>query len=389
MIAACREASRDSVMSANLSGGEPVLVGPLAGVPYGLKDLFNIKGWPTHCSSVIPDLVNTPVGADCKLVQKLDQLGASCVVKTQMNEFTYGLSGENPHYGDCRHPFLKECLSGGSSSGSAHMVAAGYLPLAFGTDTGGSLRVPAAWCGLYAIRWVPGYFMDGGFPLAPSFDTMGWFTRSAEDMARMIRCWFADAESTQPRSLKGGVYLSQDQVEPECYVALTRAVERLGLYPARGGGELRSLLPDCQRAFTILQSLEAYGIHEERLTKTPGLYDPAVKSRLERGKTWTAEDVSFAREMAARIENWFENFFATHDFIALPSSPGPAIRSEESTPQLRDKTLRLTAPASLARKPALAVPVRLDHHRTVGLQFIFKDVGAEVPSALLELCKGI
>ncbi|MEM7791640.1 MAG: amidase, partial [Verrucomicrobiota bacterium] len=190
----CINKTNTSVVSSDLSEDLEITEGPLAGVPYGLKDLFDFAGVPTHNSSVFPELLDKSVEVDSDLVQKLKAMGASCAAKTQMNEFAYGLSGENPHYGDCPHPRLKDCLSGGSSSGSAHIVAAGYLPLAFGTDTGGSIRVPAAWCGIYGIRWVPGYSMKGAFPLAESFDTMGWFTRSAAEMVTVLKAWF-DNES--------------------------------------------------------------------------------------------------------------------------------------------------------------------------------------------------
>src|ERR1019366_9194510 len=108
--------------------------------------------------------------------------------KSQMVEFASGLTGENPHYGDCPHPRFPERLSGGSSSGSAALVAAGVVPFAIGTDTGGCIRVPAAWCGLYGFRQSPGEeLIRDAFPLSPTMDTAGWFTAHAADMLTVWR----------------------------------------------------------------------------------------------------------------------------------------------------------------------------------------------------------
>ena len=168
-IKECIDKTDTSVVSVDLSDHLTLGEGPFAGVPYGLKDLFDVDGVATHASSVVPDMLGMFAGRDSELVERMKGLGGTCVVKTQMNEFAYGLSGENPHYGDCPHPRMHGCLSGGSSSGSAHLVAAGYVPLAFGTDTGGSIRLPAAWCGIYGIRWVQGIACAGGFPAGAEF----------------------------------------------------------------------------------------------------------------------------------------------------------------------------------------------------------------------------
>ncbi len=156
---------------------------PLRGIPFLLKDLFDVVGMPTFAgSSFLPEVRPTPP-VDSRIVTNLRAAGAVLAGKTQTFEFAWGLTGENAHYGDCEHPRFPGRTSGGSSSGSAAAVAAGIVPFAIGTDTGGSVRVPAAFCGIYAYRGVPhNELIADAVPLAPSFDTAGWFTGNAADM---------------------------------------------------------------------------------------------------------------------------------------------------------------------------------------------------------------
>lgn len=389
-IGECIGDTATSVISASLADSCTVGSGILAGVPFAVKDLFDVAGLPSHSSSIIPELVNRRAEVSAEIVDRMHALGASCAAKTQMNEFAYGLSGENPHYGDCVHPFLENCLSGGSSSGSAHAVSAGYLPLAFGTDTGGSIRLPAAWCGIYGIRWTPHYLMGGGFPLAPSFDSMGWFTRTGEDMVVMLKAWFGQSLGTRKGSIfRGQYFLPDDIVLPETHRVVDRYLPKLGLSEIDGVEELRAMLPQCQKAFNVLQSREAYAIHEKRLDEHAALYDPQVRARILRAREWTRGDIAEAGETSRRVRTWFDFYFETHDFLAMPICPGPSVPAGEAKPELREQTLQLTTPASLAGLPALTVPVWLDTRRSVGIQFIFKETSPVVPLAILDLCENI
>jgi len=389
-LARCGERTGTSVLSANLADREPQRKGPLAGVPCAVKDLFNFQGTPAHCSSVLPPLLNQPAPADSELVTRLRSLGASCVAKTQMNEFAYGLSGENPHYGDCPHPRLRGCLSGGSSSGSAYLVATGCLPLAFGTDTGGSIRLPAAWCGLYGIRWTPGYHMQGAFPLAPSLDTMGWFTSGAGDMITVLRAWFGLPplqRNPTAAAVKGALLNPHALLAGEVRHAVGKQAAALGISEAGETAELEALLPACNHAFNVIQSREAFAVHKSWLSSFAHLYDPAVRACIERGAHWNSGDIGTADSTAQRVKKWFADWFRSNDYLAMPVCPEPAIPPAQATPGLRENTLQLTAPASLAGLPALTIPVWLDSKRTVGIQFIFASVDARVPLSLLQLCE--
>ncbi len=359
-------------------------IGPWRGVPFLAKDLFDVAGLPTTCSSRLPPVQNCAAASDAALVLAFRSLGASLVGRTQMNEFAYGLSGENPHFGDCPHPSLPERLSGGSSSGSAYAVAAGTVPIALGTDTGGSIRVPAAWCGLYAVRLIPGLLTEGVFPLAASFDTVGWFTRSAHDLATSLDAlqpfWQTDSQPSTPtggnlpasaharsteRPETGRWRIASLSLAEFCQPRTVRAVEaafhlaKFTDLPANLASRLKALLEPTRKAFNVLQSREAYQLHADWLARYGEQYDPAVRQRLLRGADWTAAEIADATATRERLLAWFQELFSRFDALALPSVPGPAVAAAETTPALREQLLTLTAPASLAGLPTLAVPLTL------------------------------
>lgn len=388
-IANCRARTGDAVISWDLSSACQPGRGALGGVPYGAKELFDVEGWPSHSSSILPPVLEAKATKDAAVVERMRQLGASCAAKAQMNEFAYGLSGENPHYGNCPHPFLPGCLTGGSSSGSAYLVAAGYLPMALGTDTGGSIRLPASWCGLYGLRSVPGYCMDGAFPLAESFDTIGWFTRTSADMQQSIEAWFEVQTNDRSEPLKGGMLIPEALLDAPVFQKISSVVETLRIGPAAGSDVLENFLADCNVAFNVLQSREAYAIHHEWLELYGDLYDPAVKARILRGANWTDEQIEQAEGMRQRITDWFAAYFRSHDYLLMPVCPRPSVPVAQASGDLREKLLRLTAPASLAQKPVLTIPVTLEGKQSVGLQFIFNELDPSIPLRILELCENI
>ena len=384
----CIDKTGTSVISQLIQINKKNTDGPLMGVPYAVKDLFDVCGFPSRNSSVLPEF-NACATKNSAIIERMSQLGATCVAKTQMNEFAYGLTGENPHFGNCRHPLLKNCLSGGSSSGSAYLVAADYLPLSFGTDTGGSIRLPAAWCGVYGIRWAPGYFLKGAFPLAPSFDTMGWFSASDKDMTHTLRAWFNHDSANSTRELNGCSILPKHLLEIESFDHLSAVLSHLEIKQLTNSDSFEALLSKCQFAFNVLQSVEAYAIHEKFIDKRMDAYDPQVMSRILRARKWTPADISKANLYKNKITNWFNDFFETYDFLVMPVSPTASVPLKDANSSLREMTLQLTTPASLSGLPALTVPVWLDEKRSIGLQFIFKKVEPKIPLAIVELCKNI
>ena len=382
----CRRDTGQAVLGEAFVGEITPSTGRLGGVPYGLKDLFDLAGYPTRASSVVPCLAELAAGEDCELVEMARELGGSCAMRTQMNEFAYGLSGENPHYGDCPHPHLGNHLSGGSSSGSAYVVGSGLVPLAFGTDTGGSIRVPAAHCGIWGLRTVPGYLAGGCFPLAPSLDTVGWFTRTGEDMLRSIEAWFGIDAPVCPAVLKGAALVPEALVSPET-ADVTK--EFLGRLPLEFQGSLvwlETALPEIREAFNTLQSAEAYAVHASLLEHFSGFYDPKVKERILRGRASTDEAQASARRVQTTVCEWMDDYFSEQDVLLLPAVPGPAVTRKGNEPALRERTLQLTAPASLAGKPTLTIPLAVEGARTVGVQAIFKNLDASALATMVKQC---
>ncbi|HWA26590.1 MAG TPA: amidase [Lacunisphaera sp.] len=362
---------------------------PLCRVPYFLKDLFDIDGVPTRAGSTFLDQVRPRPTRNSQVVTELEKLGAVCAGKTHLVEFASGLTGENPHYGDCPHPRFPSRLSGGSSSGSAALVAAGIAPLSIGTDTGGSVRVPAAWCGLFGFRLTPGdELIRDAFPLAPTLDTAGWFTAHAGDMLTAWRALGPTSAASIARTPRG-CYLNARQLVPaiseEVATACDFAAASLAARadPAVEAELLRSWHDAIDTYVTIGMS-EAHAVHRNWLTPHREQYDPVIWQRFVNAGKFPADDISRARARLAEIRATWREFFRAYDFLVLPAVPTPAPTKAEATPELRRNILSLTAPASLGGLPVLSVPVPLKSGLTAGLQIVLPETASPVVPWLLE-----
>ncbi len=272
---------------------------PLAGTSCFLKDTYDVTGLPTRASSRFLERVRPGPHDDGALAKKLRALGVCILGKTHMNEFAYGLDGANPHYGDCPHPFLPGHCSGGSSSGSAWVVAKGLVPLAFGTDTGGSIRVPAAFCGLAGLRIPPNaWSKDGCFPLSPGFDTAGWFTRTLPEMARFTRHLLdlpPAPASAQPLRVLNAVP-GHPILTPFVDRYFPRAVARADFAdPQQAEARLH--------AFSVLQSREAMEVHNAWIDTYADEYDPKVRALILRARAWTDAEIAQAMQMEKDLQS--------------------------------------------------------------------------------------
>lgn len=352
---------------------------PLRGVPYLLKDLFDVVGLPTRAGSPFLAAVR-PVERDSHLVVRLRELGAALAGKTHLVEFAAGLTGENRTFGDCPHPTAPGRLAGGSSSGSAALVGAGVAPFAVGTDTGGSIRVPAAFCGVFGYRGVPGDpFIRDAFPLAPSCDTAGWFTARADDMVESLDALLgpAPAGATAPR----GVTLRAADLWPDAPVdaACTAAAQRLAPLADRAtaAGLLESWR-DATDAYATLVAHDAHAVHRPWLQAHRSAYDPTIWQRIEAAAGFDAARLDSARAVRERVRRDFAAFLAVHDFLVLPCAPFPALTKAQCTAEARRAMLTFTTPASLAGLPVLTVPVRLRDGLSAGLQIVARDANSPV-----------
>lgn len=379
----------DSSVGATPSGYKPppTTNHPLRGVPYLLKDLFDLAGVPTQAGSTFLDSIRGTPAHDSALVLRLREVGAACAGKTHLVEFAAGLFGDNSHYGDCPHPHDPTRLSGGSSSGSAALVGAGVVPLAIGTDTGGSVRVPAAFCGVHGFRLSPrDEFIRDAFPLSPSLDTAGWFTATAADM---LAATTALAGPGAPGRPARGCYLPAGSLGILFDQATAAACDRAAASIAAPADRdtVAALLESWQgaiEAYTVTALHEAHRIHHDWLAPCREHYEPGIWRRFSDGGHYTQEQLGAASAKFASVRGAFRRFFATYDYLVLPATPFPALRKSDCTPEARQALLTLTTPASLGGLPVLTIPVSLPSGLTTGLQVILPAANSPAIAQLLK-----
>jgi amidase/aspartyl-tRNA(Asn)/glutamyl-tRNA(Gln) amidotransferase subunit A len=354
----------------------------LAGVPYVAKDLFDTAGWPTLAGSTfLPEARPTPPG-DSALVTRLAEAGAVLAGKSHTHEFAYGITGENPHYGDCERPGFPGRTTGGSSSGSAALVGAGVVPFALGTDTGGSVRVPAAFCGLHGYRLTPrDRYIRDAVALAPSYDTAGWFTGNAADLLTATDLLVGlRTPDREPR----GCYLEMPGLDADVAVACRQAA--LAFTTEAGPAERQALLAAFTRSvdtYNTTVAVEAWEVHRGWAERFRERYSEPVWQRLNRVHGITPAQVAAARADTEAIRETWETYFSSHDFLVMAASPMPALTKAECTLENRGRILALTAPASIGGLPVLTLPVSLPSGLTTGLQVIVREPGSPVLRWLL------
>ncbi len=352
-------------------------IAPLAGVPYALKDIFFTANDPLGAGAKFPAGLIAARPRDSKLPHALRGFGAVLAGKTHLYEFAYGLTGENPHYGDCEHPHFPDRTTGGSSSGSAAAVAAGVVPLGIGTDTGGSIRVPAAFCGLYGFRTSAQHaLIADAFPLAPDFDTAGWMTRNAQDLQTVNR-YLLGRVTTSDRNPRGcyldfsafGITPTEDVGQ-----AYTRAAQRIALPADREtGSQLQRAFAGNADAYAILQSTNAYAVHEKWLDEHHAAYGEEVWSRLDRGRRWSTEERQSAQAKLTVVRHTWSSYFLAYDYLVLPIAPFPALLKTDLTAENRQKLLTLNTPASLGGLPVLTIPIALPSGLSTAIQVVIND----------------
>jgi aspartyl-tRNA(Asn)/glutamyl-tRNA(Gln) amidotransferase subunit A len=368
---------RPVVRRSSVDATVPAVPPYLGGVPFLVKDVFDAEAWPTKAGSTFLEKVRPVPEADGALVKTLREAGAVLAGKTHLHEFAYGITGENPHYGDVEHPRLPGRTSGGSSSGSAASVAAGVVPLAFGTDTAGSIRVPAAFCGLFGFRMTPHHpWIADAFPLAPSFDTAGWFTANAGDMAVTLRALLG---------VKGagatlrGAWLPFGDVDAELAAAQAKAASSLGAEMTGSLAEqLRGVFAEAPGIFNALRAPEAWAVHASWVDEWMEAYDPLVYARVIAGRGVTADAQAAAQVARERLLAVFDAVWAEYDFLVLPATPCVAPTKAGCTQETRDRIFQITTPASVAGLPVLTLPVMLSGGFSTGLQIVAPRVDSPV-----------
>jgi len=328
---------------------------PLWGLPVSVKDCFDLAGAPTSCGTKFYRDLNGDANRDSWLVEQLRAAGAVITGKTHLHPLAYGITGENPDFGDCVQPGDPSGLTGGSSSGAAASVLEGSAVAAIGTDTGGSIRVPAALCGLAGYRASLGRGdWRGGAHLAESFDTMGWLFRDLRD-APLLAYPFAPTNAPQPKPYTRFAYVADSfltDCEPEVidsFHAAIRELEALGLAG-------RSIEPDwwseSMEIYAPIQANEAARYHAGNFEHI----QPGIRERLEWGARITKTEIAALRKRIAEFCTRMQDLFATHELILLPCSPVSHLTAGADQSQTRMRLLRYTTPFSLCGVPAVTIP---------------------------------
>lgn len=346
----------------------------LGGVPFLTKDLFFRAGHPTYAGSTfLPEEIGIPRTSSTLPSAFQKDAGAVECGRTQLNEFAYGLSGENPHYGDCQHPTHPELLSGGSSSGSAWAVAKKIVPFALATDTAGSIRVPCGYCGVWGMRLSPDISPVGDiFPLSPGYDTQGWMTQNPKDLITVSKAVLGKSPKLGKGLWVGDLGLG---MESSTLTPLRNFVCALRVDENNPAAELLRINSNkSHQYFPVLGGTAAARVHAGWLQRRKESYDPVVWDRLNLASKRTAEEIREAEIYRLKVSDTFRTVFKEYSFIALPCTFGPAVAKKDLTAQHRERLLALNAPASLAGLPAVVAPVQLKNGLTAGVQFLFPNM---------------
>jgi AtzE family amidohydrolase len=397
-------ANARAVDAAVAAGKNP---GPLAGVPLAVKNLFDVQGLPTRAGSKINRELK-PATRDATLIERLEAAGAVLVGALNMGEYAYDFTGENVHDGPSRNPHDVTRMTGGSSGGSGGAVGGGLVPIALGSDTNGSIRVPSSFCGIFGLKPTYGRLSRArSFPFVFSFDHLGPFARNVTDLALAYdamqgsdpddaACTTRPAEPVSALlaqdidglriAIAGGYF--QKNVFPEAIEAVARVAKALDA--------ARTVeIPEAARARAaayVITTSEGASLHLDRLRRRPNDFDPAVRDRLLAGAMVPAPLV----DRAQKFRRWYRaqmlELFKTVDVIIAPATPGVAPKLGQATFVLDgvEQPVRAnigihTQPISFIGLPVVAVPVPLQP-MPIGVQIIAapwrEDIALRVAFAL-------
>lgn len=362
-----------------VEGPTPARGGPLGGLKFAVKDNIDLKGVETgNGNPQYADWRGLPE-RDADVVVALEAAGAQCVAKAHMHELAYGLTGVNRALGTPLNPFRQGRIPGGSSSGSAVAVAASLVDFSVGTDTGGSVRVPAAFCGVYGFRPSHGAVSLGGVvSLAESFDTVGLFARDAATLNRVaVTVLASEPEGGQTSPGKVIVFDDLDHVANDAAISkvieTAEKLERLGYVVESTSGS--RCLADARAAQTVLQGVEAYAYHRHWLAAKEPKLGSDVERLLEAASTRTDAEVEEAAHIRRAVVDYAHGLVSDSDLLLLPVGPGdPPFAEELDDPEtamaFRSSILNLSNFASLIGFPVVSVPTPGPAGEGLGVQVI-------------------
>jgi amidase len=350
--------------------------GPLAGLTAAVKDMYDIAGYVAGGGS--PDWLAThrPATKNCPAVQQILDAGATVIGKTVCDEFFFSVTGMNAHYGTPVNPRAVGRVPGGSSSGSASATAAGACDFALGSDTGGSVRMPASFCGLYGLRPTHGRVdLSGAMPMAPSFDVAGWFAGSPgvfRKVGAVLLGGKAAGGAIRNLVLVDDAFAESD---PEVAAFVNAALEAMaGELP---GPRRERVAPDGLEAwreiFRICQGWEIWKIYGDFITREKPKLGPGVRERIHLASAVTEEEGAKAAEARARARAHIRALVTPGTLLALPTSPTIAPRTDMPGPEQdawRLRVIRMTSISGISGLPQVTIPVGTVAGAPVGLSFI-------------------
>jgi aspartyl-tRNA(Asn)/glutamyl-tRNA(Gln) amidotransferase subunit A len=363
---------------------QPRAPGPLHGLPISIKDLIDVKGVPTTAASRAR--AGHVATTDATVVQRLRQAGAVIVGKNNLHEFAFGTTNEESAFGPARNPHDPRRSPGGSSGGSAAAVAAGMSWASIGTDTGGSIRIPAAACGVVGLKPAFGEIPTTGvYPLSVSLDHVGPLTNSVTDAWTVYEVMKGSPVSEKVATPVSNVRLGKlggyflEKLDPEVYLRFEEALARL---TASGASILDVTMPhaeDISLTYGRITLPEAFAVHVKGLETNPDGYSASVRARLEAGRNVTREDYERAQKDRVMLRGEVDTLLSRCDALVLPTLPIPApllgatmVAIGSSQEDVRPIMLRLTQLFNLTGHPAISIPCGVT---SLGLPCGFQLVG--------------
>jgi len=338
--------------------------GPLAGLDLGVKDIFDVAGYPTGCGN--PDRFEEaePALATASAVQALLDSGARFAGKTQTEELAFSLMGVNAHFPSPVNSAAPERVCGGSSSGSAAAIAGGLVPLATASDTGGSVRAPASFCGMVGLRTTHGRIpLDHTMPLAPSLDTFGWFAKDIHLYEKVGGVLLGDDSHKGRLRRAMRIEILDDMVlGPDEAAAYAGMADRLSAFfgPPSASPSFSQGIDDLYWSFRKIQGFEAWQCHGDWLSKKDRHLGPGVKERFEFGSTIDEETVLRERVRREAFRSELADLLGDDGVLILPTVPGAAPLKSASFDDMqayRERAMRLLCLSSLSGFPQITLPL--------------------------------